>query len=142
MAIIDAMGPAIRFGVWLSGRTGVRRIALTMAGDAKLGEGVGPKDKRRPARLAFASTRATPSLTMNEKLLDDLNERISALLRNTPAAEVQKNLKAMLAQALGKMDLVTREEFDIQTQVLARTREKLTALEARLAQVEQRSTAL
>ena len=79
---------------------------------------------------------------MNAKLLDDLNERISALLRNTPAAEVQKNLKAMLAQALGKMDLVTREEFDIQTQVLARTREKLTALEARLAQVEQRSTAL
>ena len=54
----------------------------------------------------------------------------------TPAADVQKNLKAMLSQSLTKMDLVTREEFDIQTQVLTRTREKLAALEARLKALE------
>lgn len=78
---------------------------------------------------------------MNPSFLDDLNERVTALLRNTPAADVQKNLKAMLTQSFAKMDLVTREEFDIQTQVLARTREKLTALEARLAALEQTGAA-
>lgn len=78
---------------------------------------------------------------MNAKLIDDLNERINAFLRDTPAADAQKNLKAMLTQAFTRMDLVTREEFDIQAQVLARTREKLTALEARLADIENRSVA-
>ena len=78
---------------------------------------------------------------MNAKLIDDLNERINALLQNTPLADVQKNLKAMLTQSFAKMDLVTREEFDIQTQVLARTREKLTALEARLAALEMHGAA-
>ena len=79
---------------------------------------------------------------MNAKLIDDLAERISAFLRTTPAADAQKNLKAMLAQGFAKMDLVTREEFDIQAQVLARTREKLTALEARLADIEKRAAGL
>ena len=78
---------------------------------------------------------------MNAKLIDDLSERINAFLRNTPAADVQKNAKAMLTQTFAKMDLVTREEFDIQAQVLARTREKLAALEARLAEIEKRSAA-
>ena len=76
---------------------------------------------------------------MNAKLIDDLNERIGAFLRNTPAGDAQKNLKAMLAQAFAKLDLVTREEFDIQAQVLARTREKLAGLEARLAEIEKRA---
>ena len=78
---------------------------------------------------------------MNPTFLDDLNDRVTALLRNTPVADVQKNLKAMLNQSFAKMDLVTREEFDIQTQVLARTREKLAALEARLASLENRGAA-
>ena len=76
---------------------------------------------------------------MNARLIDDINEKLSALLRASPAADVQKNLKAALAQALGKMDLVTREEFDVQAHVLARTREKLTALEARLTEIEKRA---
>ncbi len=78
---------------------------------------------------------------MNPTFLDDLNDRVTALLRNTPVADMQKNLKAMLTQSFARMDLVTREEFDIQTQVLARTREKLAALEARLASLENRSVA-
>lgn len=73
---------------------------------------------------------------MNTRLIDDLNDRINAFLRGTPAADAQKNLKAMLTQAFSKMDLVTRDEFDIQAQVLARTREKLAALEARVASLE------
>ena len=78
---------------------------------------------------------------MNPTFLDDLNDRVTALLRNTPVADVQKNLKAMLNQSFAKLDLVTREEFDIQTKVLARTREKLAALEARLASLENRGAA-
>jgi hypothetical protein len=68
--------------------------------------------------------------------LDDLQQRISQLLAGTPAADMQKNLKALLTQQFARLDLVTREEFDTQAQVLARTREKLTALEQRLAALE------
>ena len=78
---------------------------------------------------------------MNPTFFDDLNSKVAALLRNTPAADAQKNLKAMLSQSFAKMDLVTREEFDVQAQVLLRTREKLAALEARLADIEKRGAA-
>lgn len=68
--------------------------------------------------------------------LDDLQARVLALLQQTPAADMQKNLKALLTQQFARMDLVTRDEFDTQAQVLARTREKLERLERRLAQLE------
>jgi len=73
---------------------------------------------------------------MNAKLIDEMSARLQALLQQTPAADVQKNLKAMVSSAFSRMDLVTREEFDIQTEVLKRTREKLGALETRLAELE------
>lgn len=68
--------------------------------------------------------------------LEDLQNRVLALLQQTPAADLQRNLKALLTQQFARMDLVTRDEFDTQAQVLARTREKLEALEKRLAQFE------
>lgn len=68
--------------------------------------------------------------------LEELQSRLLALLQQSPAADLQKNLKALLSQQFAKMDLVTRDEFDTQAQVLARTREKLEALERRLAQME------
>jgi BMFP domain-containing protein YqiC len=73
--------------------------------------------------------------------LDDLQARVLALLQQTPAADMQKNLKALLTQQFARMDLVTRDEFDTQAQVLARTREKLERLERRLAQLEGADTA-
>ena len=54
----------------------------------------------------------------------------------TPARDVEKNLKASLAAWLSRLDLVTREEFDVQAQLLSRTRQKLDALEARIAALE------
>ena len=78
---------------------------------------------------------------MNIRLIDDISERINAFLRNTPAGDVQKNLKAALTQSFARMDLVTREEFDVQSQVLARTREKLTQLEVRVAALERCNSA-
>ncbi len=72
--------------------------------------------------------------------LDDLQSRVSSLIRQTPAADLQKNLKALLTQQFARLELVTREEFDTQSKVLARARVKLDELERRLAELEQRQT--
>ena len=69
-------------------------------------------------------------------ILDDLSARISAFLEASPAKDVEKNLRALLSSAFARLDLATREELDIQVKVLARTREKLTRLEARVAELE------
>jgi ubiquinone biosynthesis accessory factor UbiK len=71
-------------------------------------------------------------------ILEDLQQRIAALLSASPAADLQKNLKALLMQQFARLELVTQEEFELQRQVLARTREKLEALELRVAQLESR----
>jgi BMFP domain-containing protein YqiC len=73
---------------------------------------------------------------LDPKIFEELNARLSALIAASPARDIEKNVKAMLASVFEKMDLVTREEFDIQAQLLARTREKLTALEARVTELE------
>ena len=70
------------------------------------------------------------------KFLEDLGARLSALIAASPAADLEKNARTLLASGFAKLDLVSREEFDIQTQVLQRTREKLKALEARLDRLE------
>ena len=72
--------------------------------------------------------------------LDDLQSSVSSLIQQTPAADLQKNLKALLTQQFARLELVTREEFDTQSKVLARTRAKLDELERRLAELEQRKT--
>jgi BMFP domain-containing protein YqiC len=73
---------------------------------------------------------------MNAKFIDELNARVVSFLQQTPAAEISQNLKAALTASLSRLDLVTREDFDVQTQVLARTREMLAALESRVAELE------
>ena len=73
---------------------------------------------------------------LNPKLLDELSTRVSSLLAATPAGDIEKNLRAALGGLFAKLDLVTREEFDVQREVLARTREKLVALEARVGELE------
>ncbi len=73
---------------------------------------------------------------VNEKLIDDISGRIKEVMARTPAADIERNMRAMLNSMFTRLDLVTREEFDIQSAVLARTREKLSALEARLAELE------
>jgi ubiquinone biosynthesis accessory factor UbiK len=66
----------------------------------------------------------------------DLQEKINQALENSPAKDIEKNVKAMLSQGFSKLDLVTREEFDVQMHVLANTRAKLDALESRVAELE------
>jgi len=68
--------------------------------------------------------------------LDDLQQRLASLAEGTPAADLQRNLKALLSQQFAQLELATREEFDAQVRVLARTREKLQEMERRLAELE------
>ena len=75
----------------------------------------------------------------NQKLFEEINERVRAILAQSPAADIEKNMRAMLAGLFSRLDLVTREEFDVQQQVLARTREKLAQLEAKVAELENRA---
>jgi len=78
---------------------------------------------------------------MNERLLNDLSERLAALAAANPAKDLEKNFRALLSSAFARLDLVSREEYDAQALVLARAREKLAALEARVAEIEARSKA-
>jgi len=73
---------------------------------------------------------------LNAKIFEELSAKLSAAANSSPAKDIEKNIRALLTQGFAKLDLVTREEFDVQTQVLARTREKLTALEVRVAALE------
>ncbi|MDO8465011.1 MAG: accessory factor UbiK family protein [Gallionella sp.] len=73
---------------------------------------------------------------LNAKIFDDLSAKLSEVMKSSPAKDIEKNVRALLMQGFAKLDLITREEFDIQAQVLARTREHLTALEARVAALE------
>ena len=73
---------------------------------------------------------------MNQKLLDEINEKVRAVLAQGPAADIEKNLQAMLSGLFGRLDLVTREEFDVQREVLLRTRARLAELEQKVATLE------
>ena len=72
------------------------------------------------------------------KVLDDLAARIGAALQNSPARDVEKNVRTLLGAGLARLDLVPRAEFDVQAAVLLKTREKVDALEQRIAELEAR----
>jgi ubiquinone biosynthesis accessory factor UbiK len=73
---------------------------------------------------------------LNSKTLDELAARIGKAFEASPAKDIEKNIKAMLQSGLTRLDLVTRQEFDIQAEVLRKTREKVERLEARVAALE------
>jgi hypothetical protein len=71
----------------------------------------------------------------------DLMAKMSELLGAGPAQDVERSVRALVGSALGRLELVPREEFDVQAKVLARARERLAALEARVAELERQLTA-
>lgn len=71
-------------------------------------------------------------------LLDEVGAKMREILAAGPAKDVETNLRALLASVFERLDLATREQLDVQERVLARTREKLSALEARVAELEAR----
>jgi len=72
----------------------------------------------------------------NTKFFEELDQKMRDILARSPAADLEKNLRVLLQSAFSRLDLVTREEFDVQREVLARTRAKLQELEAKLAELE------
>jgi len=79
---------------------------------------------------------------LNTNIFNELSDKLHEAVQNSPAKDIEKNMRALLAQGFTKLDLVTREEFDIQAQVLSRAREQLNALEARVAELEAQHNAV
>ena len=75
---------------------------------------------------------------LNKNVIDEINAKVSEILHNSPAKDIEKNIRVLLSGAFTRLDLVTRDEFDVQQEVLQRTREKLILLEARVAELEAR----
>lgn len=100
--------------------------------------GAGAEEVR--ARLSAVLKHPKTDLMATPRFLDDIGSKLSELAANSPARDIEKNVKAMLGSAFGKLDLVTREEFEVQREVLAQARQKLAELEARVAELEGRRT--
>jgi ubiquinone biosynthesis accessory factor UbiK len=75
---------------------------------------------------------------IERRFFDELNERISEALRNSPAQDVERNLRALLAAWFDRLDLVLREDFEVQKKLLERAQARLADLEARIAELEAR----
>ena len=76
---------------------------------------------------------------LNSQKLNEISNKIREMVSDSPLADVEHNLNALLKSVLTKMELVSREEFDVQAEVLRNTRQKLELLEAKLAQLEQQT---
>ncbi len=73
---------------------------------------------------------------LNSQAINDLSNKIKEILKNSPLSDADKNIHALIQGMFTKMELVSREEFDVQSEVLRNTREKLVVLEAKLAELE------
>jgi BMFP domain-containing protein YqiC len=75
------------------------------------------------------------------RLVDEIGERLRQVLEASPAKDLEKNVRAVLTSVFSRLDLVTREEFDVQREVLLRTRERLAELEQKVADLERQAAA-
>jgi BMFP domain-containing protein YqiC len=73
---------------------------------------------------------------LNQKLLDEISTKVNDLVAQSPVKDVEKNMRVLLAGVFTKLDLVTRDEFNVQQEMLMRTREKLTELESKVTELE------
>lgn len=74
---------------------------------------------------------------LNSSQFQDLSNKIKDIVNSSPLADVDKNIHALIKGVLTKMELVTREEFDVQAEVLRHAREQLDSLEVKLAALEE-----
>ncbi|HQO15594.1 MAG TPA: accessory factor UbiK family protein [Methylotenera sp.] len=75
---------------------------------------------------------------LSSEKLNELSIKIKEIISSSPLGDAEKNIHALLKGALTKLELVTREEFDVQAEVLRSTKEKLSQLETKLAELEAR----
>ncbi|ARP95490.1 accessory factor UbiK family protein [Bordetella genomosp. 13] len=74
--------------------------------------------------------------------MEDLQKNLSDLIARSPAADLERNARAMMTQAFSRLDLVTREEFEVQTDLLARARMRVDELSEQVQQLQARLDAL
>ena len=75
---------------------------------------------------------------LNNEKLQEISNKIREIVKDSPLPDIEKNIDALLKGMFTKMELVTREEFDVQTEVLKRARQKLEELEKKLSEIEAR----
>ena len=75
---------------------------------------------------------------LNNEKLKEISNKIREIVKDSPLPDIEKNIDALLKGMFTKMELVTREEFDVQMEVLKRTRQKLEELEKKLSEIEAR----
>lgn len=73
---------------------------------------------------------------LNPKFFEEMSSKLNEAVANSPARDFEKNARTLLAQGFAKLDLVTREEFEVQSLLLSRAQEKLRELEARITALE------
>ena len=76
---------------------------------------------------------------LNKEKIQNLSNKIKHIIKDSPVSDMEDNINALLKSTFTKMDLVNREEFDVQTEVLKRTRSKLETLEAKIIDLEHKS---
>jgi BMFP domain-containing protein YqiC len=81
------------------------------------------------------------SMTNRTDWFQDFQRNVSDLIAKSPAADIERNVKAMMSQTFSRMDLITREEFDVQAQMLERAITRIAALELRVQALEGRAHA-
>ena len=91
-----------------------------------------------PAARIWCGRQCYFRAVIDKRFLDDLSQRIDEALRGSPAQDLEKNLKTLLAAWFDRLDLVLREDFDVQKKLLERAQAKLGELEARIAELEAR----
>ncbi len=75
----------------------------------------------------------------NADKMNEISNKIKEVVNNSPLGDTEKNIHALLKSIFTKMELVTREEFDVQTEVLRNAREKLVMLEKKLSELESKT---
>ncbi|MFV9473159.1 accessory factor UbiK family protein [Advenella sp. RU8] len=73
------------------------------------------------------------------QIFEEFQKNMQELIAKSPAADIEKNVKAFMSQGFSKLDLVTREEFDIQVAMVDRLRERIDALEAQIKALEEKN---
>jgi BMFP domain-containing protein YqiC len=70
------------------------------------------------------------------QIFEEIQAKLGQLIANSPAKDIERNVRGLMQQGFEKLDLATREQLDLQAELLSRTRAKLTELEARIAELE------
>jgi|TARA_B100001063_G_scaffold11414_1_gene8877 BMFP domain-containing protein YqiC len=76
---------------------------------------------------------------IDKNKIQEISDKISKIIENSPISDIEENINALLQSTFTKLDLISREEFDVQTQVLKRTRLKLEDLEKKIDALQTKS---